>query len=149
MVRTTAKGFSPSSTMTTLILVLTLAILAVLVYQFWEPFVDTPRQDVPVGTANLYFFYTDWCGFSQKAMPEWEKLEKALKETPIFGTTEVKAVRVDAEEDRATSMLYEVHGYPTIKLETSSILRDYEGKRTADALLQFLRESLGKESKGL
>jgi hypothetical protein len=82
-------------------------------------------------------------------MPEWEKLEEKLRETPIFGKTEVKAVRVNAETDSATALLYGVHGYPTIKLETSSILRDYEGKRTADALLQFLRQSLGKESKGL
>lgn len=135
--------------MNNLILVLALAILVLLAYRMWEPFVNTPKREVPVGKARIYFFYTDWCGFSQKAMPEWEKLEKALEETPIFGTTEVKAVRVDAEEDRATSMLYEVHGFPTIKLETSSILRDYEGKRTADALLQFLRETLGKERKSL
>lgn len=135
--------------MNNLILVLALAVLVLLAYRLWEPFVNMPKREIPVGKARIYFFYTDWCGFSQKAMPEWEKLEKALKETPIFGNTEVKAVRVDAEEDRATSMLYEVHGFPTIKLETSSILRDYEGKRTADALLQFLRETLGKERKSL
>jgi len=135
--------------MNNLVLVLALAILVVLAYRFWEPFVNTPKREVPVGKASLYFFYTDWCGFSQKAMPEWEKLESALKKTPVFGTTEVTPVRVNCEEDRATCMLYEVHGFPTIKLETSSLLRDYEGKRTSDALLQLLRESLGKESKGL
>jgi thiol-disulfide isomerase/thioredoxin len=135
--------------MNNVILLLALAILVLLAYRMWEPFVNTPKREVPVGKARIYFFYTNWCGFSQKAMPEWEKLEQKLKETPIFGNTEVEAVRVDAEEDRVTSMLYEVQGYPTIKLETSSILRDYEGKRTAEALLQFLRETLGKESKRL
>jgi len=135
--------------MNNLILVLALAVLVLLAYRFWEPFVNTPKREVPVGKASIYFFYTDWCGFSQKAMPEWEKLEAALKETPVFGTMEVKAVRINCEDDRATCMLYDVHGYPTIKLETSSILRDYEGKRTADALLQFLRETLGKERKSL
>lgn len=135
--------------MNNLILLLSLVILVVLAYRFWEPFVNTPKRDVPVGKARIYFFYTDWCGFSQKAMPEWEKLEKALRDTPYFGHTEVTAVSVDCEKDRASCMLYEVSGYPTIKLETSSLLRDYEGKRTAEALLQFLRETLGKESKSL
>lgn len=135
--------------MNNLILVLSLAILVVLAYRFWEPFVNVPKREVPVGKARIYFFYTDWCGFSQKAMPEWEKLEKALKETPYFGHTEVTAIRVNCEDDRPTCLLYEVHGYPTIKLETSSILRDYEGKRTSGALLEFLRETLGKESKSL
>lgn len=135
--------------MNNLILLLSLAILVVLAYRFWEPFVNTPKRDVPVGKARIYFFYTNWCGFSQKAMPEWEKLEKALRDTPYFGNTEVTAVSVDCEKDRASCMLYEVSGYPTIKLETSSLLRDYEGKRSAEALLQFLRETLGKESKSL
>jgi len=126
-----------------------LAILVILIYRMYEPFVNVPKRQIPVGKANIYFFYTDWCGFSQKAMPEWEKLEEKLKATPYFGNTEVKAIRVDAESDRATSLLYEVHGFPTIKLETSSILRDYEGKRTADSLMQFLRETLGKERSSL
>jgi thiol-disulfide isomerase/thioredoxin len=137
--------------MNALLLVLALGILVILMYRVWEPFVNIPKQEVPVGTANLYFFYTDWCGFSQKAMPEWEALEEALQTTPVFGTTKVTAVRVNAEEDagRKTSQLYEVNGFPSIKLETSSILRDYEGKRTASALLQFLRETLGKERTSL
>ncbi len=135
--------------MNNLIVLFSLAILAILIYRMYEPFVNTPKQQVPVGKANIYFFYTDWCGFSQKAMPEWEKLEEKLKATPYFGNTEVKAVRVDAESDRAITLLYEVHGFPTIKLETSSILRDYEGKRTADSLMQFLRETLGKERSSL
>ena len=135
--------------MNTLILVLALAILVLLVYRMWEPFVDTPKTQIPVGSANLYFFYTDWCGFSQKAMPEWEKLEAQLKETPVFGSTKVTPIRVNAEEDRKTAMLYEVDAYPMIKLETSSILTEFDGKRTADGLLAFLRETLGKERKSL
>jgi thiol-disulfide isomerase/thioredoxin len=135
--------------MTTLLLLLTFCILVVLVYRFWEPFVETPRTEVPVGTANLYFFYTDWCGFSQKAMPEWEAVEEALRTSPVFGTTRVKAVRVNGDKDRATTALYGVNGFPTIKLETSSLLSDFTGKRTAAGILQFVRETLGQERKSL
>jgi len=135
--------------MNTLILLLALAILVILVYRVWEPFVDTPKQQVPVGSANLYFFYTDWCGFSQKAMPEWEELETRLKETPMFGTTKVTPIRVNAEEDRKTALLYEIDAYPMIKLETSSMLTEFSGPRTADGLVKFLRETLGKERKSL
>ena len=131
--------------MNTLLLLLSFAIVALLVYRFWEPFVSTPKREVPVGRANLYFFYTDWCGFSQKAMPEWEALEAKLRESPVFGTTRVTPVRVNAEEDRATAELYDVNAYPSIKLETSSSLSDYEGRRTSAALLEFLRTALGQE----
>jgi thiol-disulfide isomerase/thioredoxin len=135
--------------MTPLVLMLSLAIVVLLAYRFWEPFTVSPKRDVPVGTATLYFFYTNWCGHSKKAMPEWEALEAKLKESPVFGTTKVKAVRVDAETDRALATLYEVEGYPTIKLETSSLLTDYSGKRTAGDILAFLRDTLGQERKSL
>jgi thiol-disulfide isomerase/thioredoxin len=135
--------------MTPLVLMLSLAIVVLLAYRFWEPFTVAPKRDVPVGSATLYFFYTDWCGYSKKAMPEWETLEAKLKESPVFGTTRVKAVRVDADQDRATTSLYGVEGYPTIKLETSSILTDYSGKRTSGEILAFLRDTLGQERKGL
>jgi thiol-disulfide isomerase/thioredoxin len=132
-----------------LILTLSLAILVLVAYRFWEPFVVTPKREVPVGSANLYFFYTDWCGFSKKAMPEWEALEAKLQESPVFGTTRVKAVRVNGDADRALTSLYQVEGFPTIKLETSSSLTDYSGKRTVADLLAFLRETLGQERKSL
>ena len=131
------------------ILALALAILVVLAWRFWEPFTNPPKREVPQGTARLYFFYTTWCGFSKKAMPEWEALESKLRETPVFGTTKVEAVRVDADNDRVTTALYDVKGYPTIILETNTELKDYTGARTSDALLQFLRQSLGKESSSL
>lgn len=135
--------------MNNIILFLALVILVVLAYKFWKPYVRAPKREVPTGKANLYFFYTEWCGFSQKAMPEWESLEHALKETPYFGTTEVRAVRVNAEEDRKTALLYEVNAYPTIMLETKEGITEYTGKRTAKGLLEFLRTSFGQESESL
>ena len=135
--------------MTPLILILSLFIVSILIYRFWEPFVNSPKRETPEGTATLYFFYTDWCGHSKKAMPEWEALEAKLKESSLFGSTRVKAVRVNGESDRVTTALYDVHGFPTIKLETSSSLLDYDGKRTSTALVSFLQETLGQERKSL
>ena len=135
--------------MKTLVLVLLMAVVAVLVWMVWKPYIQSPKRKVPEGQASLYFFYTDWCGWSQKAMPQWELLESKLASSPVFGTTRVKAVRVNAETDRSTSLLYEVEGFPTILLETSKGLFRYECARTAEALLQFLRETLGKERASL
>lgn len=136
--------------MNTVVTVLALVILTLLAWRFWSPFVvPPPKREVPKGEATLYFFYTDWCGWSQKAMPEWEKLESTIRSTPVFGTTTVKLVRVNAEEDRTTADLYEVEAYPSIKLETSDSLQSFDKIPTQEGLLQFLRGSLGKEGSGL
>lgn len=135
--------------MNTLLIFLALAILVVLVYKLWKPSAKAPKREVPEGKANLYFFYTDWCGFSQKAMPEWEALETRLKETPYFGTTQVQPIRVNAEEDRKTATLYDVHAYPMVLLEDAKGIREYTGRRTAEEWMNFLRSSFGKEGESL
>jgi thiol-disulfide isomerase/thioredoxin len=129
----------------TVLTVLALAVLAYLVYRMWKPVIK-PKREVPKGKANLYFFHTDWCGFCQKAAPEWAKLEEHLSKSSTFGNTEVTLVSIDAEKDRKTADLYEVEGYPTVKLETSTGLYDYHHVVTHDGLIQFLRQSLGNEA---
>jgi len=129
--------------MKVVITALALAILALLVYRLWEPFVPArPKKDVPPNTATLYFFYVDWCGFCKKAMPELEK----LGDSKTFGRTKVNIVKVNAEEDRAKADEYEVDAYPTVKLETSEGIYDFKKTVTESALLDFLRKSLGKEA---
>lgn len=132
-----------------IVLILLLVIVVLLVYKFWKPFLRSPKREVPKDEARLYFFYTNWCGWSKKTMPEWEALEQELQSTPYFGNTKITPVRVDAETDKKTAMLYEVEGYPTIVLETSDKLYDYTGKRTSKDLIEFLRQTFGKESAAL
>jgi thiol-disulfide isomerase/thioredoxin len=127
----------------TVVTVLAFAVLAILVYRFWKP---KPKREVPVGEARLYFFYTEWCGWSQKAIPEWEKLEQELKQVSRFGKTHITPVRVNAEEDRETAMLYEIEAFPTILLETSDGLYPYDKVPKAEGLLAFLEQTLGKKA---
>ena len=135
--------------MNTLLVVLAFAVLAVLVYKFWKPYIAPPKRVVPSDKAYLYFFYTNWCGFSQRAMPEWTRLEEELEQTPYFGRTRVVPARIDADKERAMATMYGVSGYPTILLETSEGIATYEGRRSAKDLKQFLMSSLGKPSASL
>lgn len=119
-----------------------LVLLLVIAYRFWK---TQPKREVKGNTARLYFFYTTWCGYSKKAMPEWEKVKADLKTSAVFGKTTVEPVDIDAEKDAKTASLYEVAGYPTIKLETSSGVYDFDRTVTHDNIMTFLRDTLGKE----
>ncbi len=148
MVRNAAETFSPSFTMNLTPLILALAFVAagLLVWKLWKPIVAPPKKEVPPNEARLYFFYTNWCGHSKKAMPEWETLEKS---SDMYGTTRVKFVRVDAEADQATATLYNIDAYPTVLLETKDGIIPYEKRVTAKGLKDFLRGHLGKEESSL
>lgn len=135
--------------MTTLVLVLAFVAVGLLVYKLWKPILPAPKSEVKPNQANLYFFYTNWCGFSQKAMPEWERLEETLESNATFGTTRVKPIAVDCEADRKKCTMYRIDGYPTVILETKSGLTDYTKRVTTSGLLAFLRQTLGQERSGL
>ena len=130
--------------METVIVVLAFTILVVLIYRLWRPAVEPPKRDVRENEATLYFFYTNWCGWSKKAMPEWQKLEARLRENAVFGKTKVTPERVDAEEDTKRATLYEVDGYPTILLETREGIYRYTKLPTVAGLIEFLRDTLGE-----
>jgi len=131
--------------MNTLLIILALAVIVTLVWKLWRPYMTSkPKREVPKDKANLYFFHTEWCGYCQKAMPEWEKLESGPKQ---FGNTEVSFIRVNAEKERETADLYEINAYPTIKLETSEGLSTFDqGAPTAEKLTHYLRMKFGKEA---
>jgi thiol-disulfide isomerase/thioredoxin len=135
--------------MTTIVLVLAFVAVGILVYRLWKPMIRPAKQAVAPNEANLYFFYTNWCGFSQKAMPEWSKLDKHIATSSYFGKTHVNLVEVDCEADQKTCSLYGINGYPTVLLETKSGLTDFTKRVTKDNLLAFLRDTLGEEREGL
>ena len=132
-----------------IILVLAFTILVMLIYRLWKPSIEPPKRDVRPNEATLYFFYTNWCGWSKKAMPEWQKLEARLRKTSMFGTTKVTPERIDAEEDIKRATLYQVEGYPTILLETRQGIYRYAKLPTEAGLVEFLRDTLGEPAAGL
>jgi thiol-disulfide isomerase/thioredoxin len=132
--------------LTPLLIALAFVAAGLLVWKLWKPTFAPAKKEVPPNEARLSFFYTNWCGWSKKAMPEWEKLEKS---SGYFGKTHVSFVRVDAEADQATATLYEVDAYPTVLLETKDGIIPYGKRVTTQGLKDFLTAQFGKEQTGL
>lgn len=135
--------------MSIILLALAFVAAALLVWKLWKPVVKPPKKEVPPNEARLLFFYTNWCGHSKKAMPEWSALEDKLTKSGHFGKTHVTAVQVDAEADQATATTYEVAAYPTVLLETSDGIYPYDKRVTTSGLWEFLRDKLGQERASL
>ena len=92
-------------------------------------------------TADIYFFYTEWCPHCKKAKPEWQQFKNQI------GTNKVNGVKlnfreVDCDEDQETANKFKVEGYPTIKLVYGNKVVDYDAKPHSDTLLQFVNTSL-------
>ena len=112
-------------------------------------FLSTGRisaSDVVVGTPENFHetikegvimveFYAPWCTHCKKLEPEWESAATELKGQATF-------MKFDATTDESLARGYGVKGFPTIKVFVDGEVGDYEGERTAKALVAFAKRRL-------
>ena len=90
-------------------------------------------------SADLYFFFTNWCPHCKTAKPVWEKLKEQT--TSVNGVT-INYVDVDCEKDPTLAEKYKVEGYPTIKLVKDNEVIEYDAKPKYETLTEFLHTTL-------
>jgi thiol-disulfide isomerase/thioredoxin len=106
-------------------------------------------ERVPEGengnTAELLFFYADWCPHCKTAKPIWNDLTVEYENKTINGYkvvfTEINCSEETAEVDNMMNQ-YNVEGYPTIKLLKDGQVIEYDAKPSKDTLIQFLNTVL-------
>ena len=114
-----------------------LLILLVLLYlykhqnQYYEGFENS---------KSLVICTMKGCGHCEKAKGEFDKL---LGESPIsIGDNKINVKILDAQKDKDEILKYNVQGYPTILLDNEGSVMEYNGNRTYDGIMEFLKKSL-------
>jgi thiol-disulfide isomerase/thioredoxin len=96
-------------------------------------------------TAELLFFYADWCPHCKAAKPIWNELKSEYENKTINGYkiifTEIDCTEESAEVEKLINQ-YSVEGYPTIKLLKDGQIIDYDAKPTKETLTKFLNTVL-------
>jgi thiol-disulfide isomerase/thioredoxin len=106
-------------------------------------------EQVPVGgssnTAELIFFYADWCPHCKSAKPIWNDLKAEYENKTINGYkiifTDVNCSEETAEVEKLMNQ-YSVEGYPTIKLIKDGQVIEYDAKPSKETLTKFLNTVL-------
>ena len=105
-------------------------------------------EQVPAGsstgngnTAELMFFYADWCPHCKAAKPIWNDL-KAEYENKTINGYKIVFTDVDCsdETDEVKKLMnqYNIEGYPTIKLIKDGQVIEYDAKPSKETLTKFL-----------
>jgi len=96
-------------------------------------------------TAELLFFFADWCPHCKAAKPIWNDLKAEYENKTINGYnvvfTEIDCSTETAEVDKMMNK-YNVEGYPTIKLLKDGQVIEYDAKPSKETLTQFLNTVL-------
>lgn len=107
-------------------------------------------EQVPVGsstgnTAELMFFYADWCPHCKAAKPIWNDMKAEYENKTING---YKIIFTDVDCSEETSEVeklmnqYSIEGYPTIKLIKDGEVIEYDAKPSKETLTKFLNTVL-------
>ena len=133
--------------------VLLLAIVAIVYYFYYVyPSLNPtykpnsePSTKSSSNTAELLFFYADWCPHCKAAKPIWNDLKSEYESKTINGY-QVIFIEVDcSEETTEVEKLmnqYSVEGYPTIKLVKDGQVIEYDAKPSSETLTKFLNTVL-------
>ena len=150
----TIKTAGSNISTSTIIIILVVLLFCILVgfYYFYyiAPKLNTKyhanSEHIPTGqgttnSAELMFFYADWCPHCKTAKPIWEELKTEYQDKNINGHTlvftEVNCSNETAEVDKLMNQ-YNVEGYPTIKLIKDGQVIEYDAKPTKETLTQFI-----------
>jgi thiol-disulfide isomerase/thioredoxin len=99
-------------------------------YSFKNMIYDRNLGKVGAGKPkSLTLYWAEWCPHCHEIMPEWEKLGDGYK-----------GVTIEAIEEQDSDV--KVDGYPTIIFRNGRNMEKYEGERTKNAILKFLKNKL-------
>ena len=88
---------------------------------------------------QLVNFCTDWCGFSKQFLPVWKQVVNKINSDPTINIT-TKRVKCDASPDHdRVCNLYNIKGYPTVKLIGDDFSEEYTGRRNLVDIMAFVK----------
>lgn len=91
----------------------------------------------------LVEFYAPWCGHCKKLAPEYAAAAQQLAKT----NPEIKLVKVDCTVEKEVASKFEIKGFPTLKFFIKGQSpTNYEGGRTKDELINWLKKRTGPPS---
>ena len=96
-------------------------------------------------SAELLFFYADWCPHCKTAKPAWAEIVSKYENTPINGYKVVfTEINCTTETDEIGEMMnkYKIEGFPTLKLLKDGQIIEYDAKPTKETLDEFLNTVL-------
>ena len=94
-----------------------------------------------ITTADIYFFYTEWCPHCKTAKPVWADFKEQMNGKKVNGVSLV-FIEVDCEKEKQLADQFNVKGYPTIKLVNNNQVIEYDAKPSKETLTQFLNTVL-------
>jgi thiol-disulfide isomerase/thioredoxin len=101
-----------------------------------RPFGDMNNR--PFGDMNKWFvlFHAPWCGHCVNFIPIWNKFESQVK------IDNLKIAKINIENEKYKNIINKykdyIKGYPTVLYIDKLKIKEYDGERTVNSLIEFI-----------
>ncbi|KAL7445251.1 hypothetical protein ACHAXM_011931 [Skeletonema potamos] len=93
------------------------------------------------GNVWLIEFYAPWCSHCTRFAPSYEVVAQKLHSDRSNNKRKVKVAKIDGAAERALSSRFSVKGFPTFFLVDGWTVREFEGNRSQENLINFATET--------
>lgn len=105
-----------------------------------ELFNGSSSTPEPSQTQNkLVLYHASFCGYCKQIMPTWEKFTHTAK--TMFPNLTVVKYQCDGS-DKDICEKNDIQGYPTIQLYLGDKVIPFNGERTVDGIVNFVKSKL-------
>ena len=102
---------------------------------------DSNFKDFIAQDLTLVEFYAPWCGHCKSLAPQYAIAATELK------SADIQIGKVDCTAETSIASEYGITGYPTLKVFRNGVPSDYQGQRTSDAIVSYMKKQSGPAAK--
>ena len=96
-------------------------------------------------TIKLIYFFMDGCGWCERFLPQWNLIKDKIesKDLKYIKPYEFESIELKSNERALKIQKHvEVKGFPTIVVKINDEYYKYEGNRTINDILKFIKQKL-------
>lgn len=114
--------------------IFSLIILIIIILIFYNSNYTAENFDIKKTKIKVYNYYTSWCGWSQKFLPEWQTFINTTADS-----NNIETISIQCDDPKNNEKCSSVPGFPSIIIETDDTTIHYDGERTSTEIHNFIK----------
>jgi len=112
---------------------------------------DVPNTNTRKQTADVFFFYVDWCPHCKTAKPIWNQFKEKYNNT-VVNDYLITCNELNCTDDSNANIAdaiakYKIESYPTIKMTINSKQYEFDTKISFNSLKEFVNVTTKSQNK--